>query len=126
MRQYVFLISILFIGGCGDDSSSQTAKDTALVYINSGAIQCEYDGMTTEETADVLTNSGIDVLESACATMTGLAVMAVCGAGTTNINVHSIPSANVADAEEIGFANVSTLKNEFDSGYLVSECRSNT
>ena len=69
-------------------------------------------------------HAGIDVLESDCAYLTRMGVIGVCGAGFTYINIHTIRSESLQDAENLDFQSVSELENEIDSGYTVIECES--
>ena len=41
-----------------------------IVYINDAAIQCEFEGLSEIETAQVLIDSSIDVLKSQCGCIT--------------------------------------------------------
>jgi len=100
----------------------ETNKELEIVYINDGAIQCESQGMSELETAQTLIDNGIDVLRSQCGFQSDIAVVAVCGAGDVNINLHTINSQNLSDAQALGFESVSTLKNDVDRGYVLIDC----
>ena len=93
-----------------------------LVYINTGAIQCESEGVSERETAQQLIDIGIDVIASMCGFLTGVGVSAVCGAGDIYINLHVINVQNLTDAQALGFESVSSLKSEHGSGYAILGC----
>ncbi len=101
-------IFLLFLAACTDDSSSPTVGNI-LVYIDKGALQCETSGISAEESAQVLINAGIDVLESTCGFQTGLVFPDICGGETGALVVHDIRFENLPDAEQLGYANVSSL-----------------
>lgn len=94
-----------------------------MVYINSGAIQCEPTGKTGAETALLLSNENIAVTKTECGHLTNVAMIAMCGAPTANINVHQISSADLAKAHALGFENVTTVKQEDNLGYDVNTCK---
>ncbi|HJR70147.1 MAG TPA: hypothetical protein VKA43_08930 [Gammaproteobacteria bacterium] len=73
-----------------------------------------------------LIRAGIDVLRSACGTLTGVAFPAVCGAPTGEINLHDIRPENLPDAERLGFRDVAVLGVAPDivaTGFMETECR---
>lgn len=117
----IFLCGALLVA-CGVYTNKEE-KPQVMVYISNKMIQCEYQGDTLETTANELIQSGIDVLESHCGVESGVAVLAVCGAGSFEINIHSINSKDLEAAEELGYRSVLKLKNEFDDGYGINECR---
>lgn len=95
----------------------------AMVYINTGAIQCEIEGQTGVQTARLLTDNNIEVSKTQCGNLSNMAVASVCGGTTTEINVHTIPLDKVEHAQDLGFEDVSTLKMQDDLGYNVSDCK---
>lgn len=115
----VLCVAALLIG-CDSSSSSSsettplttTVTDTpidVLVYGDREVRQCESDGISPEASAQILINAGIDVLQSTCGLRTGVAFPDVCGGATADILVHKIRSVNLADAEQLGFQEISTL-----------------
>lgn len=111
--------SALILTACANTASQQPT----LVYINSGAIQCESDGKTGAETAQLLTDENITVNSTQCGHLSNIAVVAMCGGIGTNINVHNIASADLEKAKALGFENVTTLKQTDHLGYEVGECK---
>jgi hypothetical protein len=117
--KYLMVITSLFITACDDDSST-IEVELVEVYIHKGDTQCNDDGLTLSETATYLTDSSIDVPLSQCAFTTGLDFPSVCGAGTNNIYIHTIPITDLSKAENLGFEALSSLYSEF--GYEIVEC----
>lgn len=94
-----------------------------MVYINTGEVQCELAGQTGVQTARLLTDNNIDVSKTQCGQLTNMAVASVCGGTTVNINIHAISADKVAHAQDLGFEHVSTLKQQDNLGYDVSDCK---
>lgn len=116
---YLLIIVLISLISCGGSDSS----GFVTVYKSTGAIQCESSGVSFEDSAQVLIENGIDVIESNCGFLTNLSVPTVCGAGTTGINLHQISRTSLQDVENLGYTDVSTLANETTgSGYQVVEC----
>ncbi|WP_051303346.1 hypothetical protein [Psychromonas aquimarina] len=103
--------------------STSNDENTVTIYINSGAVQCESSGKTAAETALLLNEQGIEVRASLCGSLTNLAVIAMCGAGTTDINLHLIGQSDLSSAQDLGFENVESLKLENDPGYQGADCK---
>jgi len=136
MNKYIFLILLVIttISACigdgetGNDEqpgflkSPKLMEGEVLVYISNGSKQCESKGMTPEVSAQILMDKNIDVISSHCGFITGMAVIALCGAGTLEINLHVINLADVSVAEEEGFDPVSKLSEQEGVGYQVVEC----
>jgi basic membrane lipoprotein Med (substrate-binding protein (PBP1-ABC) superfamily) len=99
-----------------------TGDEKATIYINNGAIQCESEGMSAQQTAQQLIDNGIDVVMSNCGSLTGVAVPTACGQGDIYINLHVINAQNLPDAQELGFETVSSLKTEEGVGYMILGC----
>lgn len=115
MRVILYMTVLLSLGGC--------ANQSVQVYEDTGGRQCEGGGLTLAESQARLTNAGIKVQSSACATRTGMAVMAVCGGPTTNIHTHSISAQDLASAQELGFEVLDTLVSEEQGiGYELKPC----
>lgn len=120
MKKLLLIMSTaLVLSAC----ANTTPDSSALVYINNGAIQCETEGKMGSETAMLLINDNINVTSTECGHLANIAVVAMCGGPATNINVHTISSADLQKAEALGFKNVTTLKQTDHIGYEVSECK---
>lgn len=119
MKKWMLLILPLTISACGGDKNN---SEETYVFVGSGAIQCQYGGDTLETTAEPLIQAGIDVIESDCAYKTNVVVISSCGAPTTNINLHKISSANIDDAEKLGYYSVSVLEADSDPGHEITPC----
>jgi hypothetical protein len=120
MKKFAFPILFLCLHGCVQDDD--TGDDRVTIFINNGAIQCESDGLSEQETAQQLVDNGIDVVNSTCGMLTGVAVPTVCGEGDIYINLHVIYSQNLPDAQALGFEIVSALKTEDGVGYMILGC----
>ncbi len=116
------LLITLFVVGCNHDAD----ENTGLVYIDDGAIQCESNGLSVEQTAQILIDGGIAVTSSYCGYLSGIAVAAQCGLGDININLHKINIQNISDAKKLGFESVVSLRNGDDIGYVIIECPNQT
>lgn len=66
--------------------------------------QCAPPAITRAQSAAKLTSVGVEVRNSSCGHMKGVAFPAVCGAQTGEILLHVIPSSRVEDARANGFA----------------------
>lgn len=121
MKKLLLLASgTLLLAAC---STTTEKQPETMVYINTGEVQCELDGQTGIQTARLLTDNNIEVSKTQCGQMTDVAVAAVCGGTTANINVHTIPVAGVDTAKALGFEEVSTLKQLDGLGYSVNDCQ---
>ena len=118
MKYYYFVVILFGIVSCGSGKND----NHEIVYINDGAIQCESEGMSQQETAQILINGGIDVIKSQCGYLSGIDVAAQCGLGDNNINLHTINIQNLIDAQALGFDTVLTLNRDDDIGYVIIEC----
>jgi len=112
------LLSVVLLSAC----VSTTENNTTSVYINNGAIQCESTGKRAAETADLLKVHQVDVLDTQCANLTDVAVIAMCGGPTTQVHIHRIASNQLDMALALGFESLSTLKQGDNLGYRVKSC----
>jgi len=130
------LVAVSTVVGCGGSnksnndhsppkllSSPELLEGEALVYISTGSKQCQNNGMSHNVTAQLLIDKGVDVISSHCGDITGLLVPAACGADTLEINLHTINSQNIPDAQNEGFEPVSKLSERIGVGYQVIECK---
>ena len=120
MKKLLLIVSTtLILSAC----ITTVAKESVLVYINNGAVQCESEGKSGAETAQLLTSENIVVTKTECGHLSNVAVIAMCGGPATNINVHRISSADLEKAQALGFKNVSTLKQQDNIGYDADVCK---
>ena len=120
---YLFSITIYLLSSLLTTAYAKNFK-TTLVYASDNSVQCFSDvGINIDESAEKLSNQGIDVLKSGCGEKTGFAVITVCGAGTLRINIHKIYKANLADARDLGYEDISKLRiDRKDKGYVLRKC----
>lgn len=97
------------IQSSGDDLLNDIIDDTTDVYIAKGNTQCNDDGLTLAETTSYLTDANIDITESQCGVIEGVAFASVCGGGTADIYVHTIKTSDLINATNIGFTETSLL-----------------
>ncbi|MBO1256596.1 hypothetical protein J3L16_12960 [Alteromonas sp. 5E99-2] len=121
--------SFVLLSTCGcvfadtDDSAKYAESKLTKVFISKNDTQCNADGLSLEETASYLKNANIAIRASECGVITGGPnFAAVCGAGTSNILIHTIDSKDVVEAKKLGFADVMSLS-ERKRGYSVNACR---
>ena len=75
------------LGACGGETTEgkspteMISSGDVLVFESRQTIQCGSRGLTTQQSAQKLVNSGIDVLESNCGVNTGVAFATLCGLG---------------------------------------------
>jgi hypothetical protein len=107
------VVGVIGLVACGEDGGeaplARARTGNLLVYEGRQSVQCGTRGLTTQQSAQKLIDGGIDVIESNCGVITGVAFAAVCGGGTGEILLHEIRSVNLADAEQRGFKAASTL-----------------
>lgn len=121
--EIIFLICLIAIPGCGGEKHEHVSTNTIFVYTSNRAIQCGSDGLSIGNTANMLIETGVDVLVSHCGITTGLDIPSVCGAGTSSINIHEIYVQNIVDAEILEFYPVDNLVNrELGLDYEVVSC----
>lgn len=93
------------------------------IYKPDGNKQCEPATASLADSARQLTNAGIEVHSSHCATQTGMAVITVCGAQTLGIHLHEINSADLQEALTLGYEDASKLSDQSNgTGYEITAC----
>ncbi|AWB65092.1 hypothetical protein C2869_00935 [Saccharobesus litoralis] len=75
-----------------------------------GILQCQGGGTSLADSAQKLTDANVSVIGSKC--MGGLAVPAVCGASTGELNAHQINTVDLSTAIQLGFSKASAFGNE--------------
>jgi hypothetical protein len=111
------------LGACGGDETPGVMPGDTLVYESRQAITCGTRGLTTQQSAQKLINGGVDVVQSNCGVITGIALPAVCGIDSAEIIIHEIRRANLRDAEQRGFHPVRELVNPVQGfGYDKVDC----
>lgn len=116
-------ITLSLIGCGGDKNSNVTPEENIIVYISKGNTQCNDDGLSADDSSQVLVNAGIDVIETFCGVTTGLSVAAVCGGVTGDILAHEIREVNLSRAKELGYKAIETLVDaEKMIGYKINKC----
>ena len=114
------VVVLLALSAC---EVSKEQEDEALVYIDDSAIQCGFEGYSVTQTAQLLIDNGIDVLNSQCAYISNLLIAAACGLGNNNIHLHSINRRNLVDANVLAYHSVDQLSHDGAQGYEIIDCR---
>lgn len=109
-KKSIVLLGCLLLLSCKHNDSSQPY---IKVFKYDDSVQCESSGVAPEIMMLELINAGIDVICSQKG-HDGLARVAVCGADTGNINVYTIHTANLPDAQSLDFMPVSSLSDYHD------------
>lgn len=104
MKNLVLFTLLLAAAGC--------ASQSAMVYKSDGVKQCEGGGTSLVQSKSELTDAGVEVFDSQCGALTGMAVMAVCGGPTLSIHVHEINARHLQRAERLGFTDTHSLIGE--------------
>lgn len=116
IRIYSALLLALLLQGCGSSDEGHDGPETTQVkvYKYDGSVQCDVAGTEPEVMRQELINVGIDVICSQKG-YDGFLYPASCGAGTGAINIYTIHSPNLVDAEALGFRNVTELTEYSDT-----------
>lgn len=92
---------------CGQSDPEEIAEG-GWVYRDSGAIQCESEGLSLTEMRQQLDNAGIEVRDASCGS-DGIMRTAVCGAPAGRIGLFEIALADMNAAAELGFEPLDAL-----------------
>ena len=125
MKIIIICLVTLTLIGCSNGGSSNTPpEENIIVYISKGSTQCFEGGVSPNESAQVLIDSGIDVIDTFCGSLTGVLFPAVCGGATGEILAHEIREVNLSSANELGYETIEGLvDNESGTGYEIAECQ---
>ncbi len=102
--KYIFTTLLLvFMLSCSTDDTQQVK-----VFKSDGSLQCGTPGVDVDVMVMELINAGIDVICSQKGS-DGSPHLAACGIETGDINIYTIDTSNLPDAEALGFESVNTL-----------------
>ncbi len=109
------LVLAFGLAACGD--GGPVRSPITKVFKGSGALRCAGNGVPLATMSMDLTSAGIDVI---CAqkAFDGLVRCAACGCASGEINVYSIHSQNLSDAEARGFLAVDELPEYQDTACI--------
>lgn len=110
MRKSIFIFLVgacLYAAGCGNNG---TVEPSVKVFKSRGSLQCTGGGTSPQVMEMELIGAGITVRSFSCG-IDGLAHPTVCGAPDGKINIFDIPQSQLAQAQSLGFAPLSTLPN---------------
>lgn len=85
------------------------------IYISTGELQCQDNGLSISETKGYLSSADIEVSAESCGYLTEVAVPTVCGAADINLHVFTIDESDSQAAENLGFTipDASTLEDDY-------------
>lgn len=101
------LLSALLLAACGQREAELT-DSLEWIYRDTGAIQCESDGLSIGEMRQQLDEAGVAVNDSACGT-DGMMRTTVCGAAAGRIGMFEISASDLQTARSMGFEPLSGL-----------------
>ena len=101
---------VIILSSCTNNNSD---KKYEIVYVENKARQCEYNGLTVDETAGILTKAKMLVIDSDCGYIKSVASASVRGGVTAKINRHTIRVQDLADAKKLGYKSVSALTDSY-------------
>lgn len=97
-----------------DEENFDSFEPSVLVYTNRGAIQCESDGISAEESEQTLQNASIETINTHCG-VDHLIRPAVCGYSSGEMVLHKIGQSRLAFAEELGYKSIYSLQQEMET-----------
>lgn len=100
---YLILSSLVIIFGCNESDSIDEVDDNIEVYISTGELQCQENGLAILVTKSYLLDAGIEVKAESCGNLTEVKQLSVCGAGTGKLHVFTIDKSDSQVAGNIGF-----------------------
>ncbi|NTS76335.1 hypothetical protein HR060_05585 [Catenovulum sp. SM1970] len=112
------VLTTLVLSAC-----NATAKPGQVtIYISTQAKQCEPGtGTSLKDSDNALANAGINTERSACG-VHGMPIMAMCGAKSADIHLHTIDEKDLATAESLGYKSVDKLAYKGEKGYREQTC----
>ena len=117
MKSIFVLFVVCILTACSgseiEDADGGPEEGNTLVYIFDGSISCDFKGYSEQETANWLTEEGIDVLSSSCGVFPG-GFAAICGTPLSKFNIHQIRSESLDDALTIGFLDLTNLQIKYE------------
>lgn len=113
--KYLFFLTLLALFSCNDNDKEKSVE----VYISNGKLQCQDNAIPINTTKSYLTNAGIGFSEQSCGVINA-GYATVCGGGTGQIHIYSISINDINSATNIGFTELSTL----EDGYQSADCDS--
>lgn len=110
---------LVILSGCNQSKTDNEVDDYIEVYISTGELQCQDNGLNISVTKNYLLEAGIEVKSESCGHLTQINFASVCGGGTGKLHVFSIKDSDSQRAENIGF-NIADSSNDDD--YEKLEC----
>ncbi|MFT5852587.1 MAG: hypothetical protein ACI87J_002565 [Colwellia sp.] len=96
---YLILPILVSLSGCNQSDSDNNIE----VYISTGELQCQDNGLSISLTKSYLQEAGIEVKAESCGNLILVDYPSVCGGGTGKLHVFTIHENHSQTAENIGF-----------------------
>ncbi|MBA6358071.1 MULTISPECIES: hypothetical protein [unclassified Colwellia] len=96
---YLMLPILVSLSGCNQSDSDNNIE----VYISTGELQCQDNGLSISLTKSYLQEAGIEVKDESCGNLILVDYPSVCGGGTGKLHVFTIHENHSQTAENIGF-----------------------
>jgi len=109
---YLTLSVLIIISGCNESELADEGDNDIDVYISTGELQCQGNGLSISLTKSYLQEAGIEVKAESCGSLTLLDYPAVCGGGTGKLHVFTIDNSDSQAAENLGFTIPDSSVNE--------------
>ena len=115
--RWSMILFLLVLFGCSGSSSEMAGlvlpdgnnvDPSVKVFSSRGSVQCTGGGTAPEVMRNSLISAGIAVRSFSCGN-DGLIHATVCGGSDGLINIFEIPSSKLAQAQALGFADLSSL-----------------
>jgi hypothetical protein len=98
-RRFALMLLLSLLVSCGGATTVKSGAASVEVYKHDGSLQCQPDsGVALDSMAQTLTDAGIDVRASRQGNDC-LVRPAVCGAGTSVINIYQISDDQLSPAQ---------------------------
>lgn len=96
---YLILPVMVALFGCNESEPDNNIE----VYISTGELQCQDNGLPISLTKGYLQEAGIEVKAESCGNLTLVDYPSVCGGETGKLHVFTINNSDSQVAENIGF-----------------------
>lgn len=100
---YLILSLLVTISGCNEADSGNEGDNDIEVYISTGEVQCQDNGLPISLTKSYLADANIEIKAESCGNLTSINYPSVCGGETGKLHVFTIGSSDAHVAENIGF-----------------------
>lgn len=112
----------IYLASCGGNNSDNHSE-LVTVYDSRLLINCNFEGnMTIDESAEELSELGVDVYSSSCAHLTNIVFTESCADLSGELFVHRIRAENLTDLESSHYINIDELERySFPERYAIGD-----